>query len=85
MPVFDFGSERDEESLAKEGKKKEISLDYVKEIVVKNPTGWVIFSDNDKTLFEKEALKYFDENFEKMGDSLLIKGKVSVYRWGKLE
>lgn len=81
VQVFDFGTERGDEDIEEEGKVQEITLDYVKEIVAKNQSGWVVFSDNDETFIEKEALKYFEDNFEKIDDSSLVRGKISVYRW----
>ncbi len=80
--VFDFGSERSEETLAQEGKVKKITRAYVQEIIQKNPTGWVVIADNDESFVEKEAQDYFDANFELMKGSSLLNGDVRVYRWG---
>ncbi|MCK4635621.1 MAG: hypothetical protein KAT32_02060 [Candidatus Moranbacteria bacterium] len=81
IPVFDFGSERSVEDIEKEGKVHKITLEYVKEIVSENPSGWVVFSDNDRDFITKEAREYFDDNFEKVTDSSLVRGRISVYRW----
>ena len=82
ITVYDFGSERSEEKLALENKVKKVTLAQVEEIVAEKPTGWVVFSDNDRQFIEKEARAYFDEHMEKIDDSSLVRGKVSVYRWG---
>lgn len=81
VKVFDFGTERSEEQIAAEGKVKKITVEQVQNIVAQNPTGWVVFSDNDEQFITKEAQEYFEENFEEIYD-LLVKGKVKVYRWG---
>jgi hypothetical protein len=81
LPVFDFGSDRSGEVLAQEGKVKKITLAYLQGIRENNPSGWVVFSDNDKIFIEKEAREYIDENFQKIEDSPLIRGRVSVYHW----
>ncbi len=81
VQVFDFGTERSDKAIKAEGKVQEISLDYVKKIVTENPSGWVVFSDNDETFIEKEALKYFEDNFKKIDDSSLVRGKIKVYQW----
>ena len=81
MTVFDFGSERSEEKIKNEGKVKKITLEYVENIVAKNPTGWVVFSDNDKDFITKESRAYYDDNFKKIDDSSLVRGKVNVYYW----
>jgi hypothetical protein len=82
IPVFDFGSERSEEELVDEGKVSKITLENMESVVSKHPSGWVVFSDNDTKFITKEARVYFDEHFEKVTDSSLVRGKVSVYRWG---
>ena len=79
--VFDFGSERDDATLAKEGKVSKITLTQVEDIVSGHPSGWVVFSDNDEKFIEKEARAYFEQNFEKVND-IAVRGKISVYRWG---
>ncbi|XLQ20231.1 MAG: hypothetical protein ACKUBY_00430 [Candidatus Moraniibacteriota bacterium] len=80
LKVFDFGSERSEQQIAAEGKVKKITVDQVQNIISQNPTGWVVFSDNDEQFITKEAQEYFEENFEEVYD-LLVKGKIKVYRW----
>lgn len=81
IQVFDFGSERSTKDIKKEGKVHKITLEYVKKIVSENPSGWVVFSDNDRDFITKEAREYFNDNFEKVTDSPLVRGKISVYRW----
>ena len=82
IQVFDFGSERSTEDIKKEGKVHKITLEYVKKIVSENPSGWVVFSDNDERFITKESREFFDDNFDKITDSSSVRGNVSVYRWG---
>ena len=82
IPVFDFGSERSDEQLEEEGKVQKVTIAHVQNIVNEHPTGWVVFSDNDTKFITKEAEAYFDEHFEKVTDSTLVRGKISVYQWG---
>ncbi len=83
MQVFDFGSERSNQELKKEGKVQKITEDYVINIVNNNPSGWVVYSDNDKKFITKEAQKYFEENMIEINDSILVRGKVKIYKWGE--
>ncbi len=83
MQIFDFGSERDDEILQKEGKVKKVTKNYVEKIVKENPHGWVVYSDNDKKFITKEAREYFSENMKEINDSLLVRGKVKIYRWSE--
>lgn len=82
MQVFDFGSERNEKELKKEGKVKKITKDYVLNIVNNNSSGWVVYSDNDKKFISKESRKYFEENMVEINDSILVRGGVKIYKWG---
>ncbi len=83
MQVFDFGSERSNQELKKEGKVQKITEDYVINIVNNNSSGWVVYSDNDKKFITKEAQKYFEENMIEINDSILVRGKVKIYKWGE--
>jgi hypothetical protein len=83
MPVLDFGSERSDAQLKDEGKVQKITVVEIQKMTDKHPTGWVVFSDNDRQFITKEARQYFQDNFEKIDDSSLVRGKVSVYRWGE--
>jgi hypothetical protein len=83
MQTFDFGSERSEEELVAEGKVKKITRAYVEEIIAQHPRGWVVLADNDEQFVEKEALAFFEENFIRIDDSPLVRGKVNVYKWGE--
>ena len=82
MPVFDFGSERDEAQLEKEGKVKKITAAYVQDIMAQYPHGWVVLADNDETFVEKEARAYLAQHAVAITDSDLVRGKVTVYEWG---
>jgi len=81
IKVYDFGSERSLTQLQKEGKVKKITLSYLKEIIEtnKNHTIWMVFSDNDKKFITKEVRNYLADNFKKVNNSSLVRGKVSVY------
>ncbi len=81
IPVFDFGSERDESLLAKEGKVKKITAVYVQEIMVQHPRGWVVLADNDNVFVEKAARAYLAQHATAVTDSDLVRGKVTVYHW----
>jgi hypothetical protein len=83
IAVLDFGSERSEEDVKKEGKVLKVTRENVEDIVSENPRGWVVYSDNDTNFITKEAQAYFDENFEKVTDSPLVRGTISVYKWGE--
>ncbi len=83
IQVFDFGSEREEEKLKKENKVKKITKEYAQKIIKDNPSGWIIYSDNDKKFIEKEARKYFKDNLEEIDNSPLVRGKIKVFKWNK--
>lgn len=83
IPVFDFGSERSARDIAAEGKVKKITRVYVEEIVAAHPSGWVVLADNDEQFVEKEARQYFKDHFHEVTNSHLVRGKVTVYRWGE--
>lgn len=76
--VFSMGGER-----AEEGEKK-ITLEKLKEIMMNNPSGWIVYSDNDKNFISKDAQKYMEKNLMKI-DNLQTKGPIAVYHWGELQ
>ncbi len=71
VPVFDFGGELD---------KNKITLERLEKIIAENPSGWMIFSDNDEVFITKEAQSFIEEKMEKI-NNIQVRGKVSVYRW----
>jgi predicted neutral ceramidase superfamily lipid hydrolase len=73
--LFDFGGELAEEKLSQE---------EVEKIVSENPSGWIIFSDNDDAYIANDAITYMEKNLEKVSN-VNVRGKVSVYRWGYME
>lgn len=70
--IYDFGGELSEENF---------SLEELQAITKENPSGWVIYSDNDESYISKNARKYIEENMQKI-NAIAVRGKVSVYRWG---
>ncbi len=81
--VTDFGSERSQEKLDAEGKFAKITSDVLRDIQKENPTGWFVYTDNDENFISKDARVYAQENFQRITDSPLLRGKIFVYRWGK--
>jgi phage shock protein PspC (stress-responsive transcriptional regulator) len=73
VEVFDFGGELEKEKL---------SLEKIKDISEKNPNGWFIISDNDKTYISSEAIDFIEKNFEKVSNPQ-VRGDVMVYKWGE--
>ena len=69
--VFDFGGERT---------KKMISLVDLQNIMSTNPSGWIIYADNDEVFISKEARIFIEENLEKIND-IAVRGNIRVYRW----
>ena len=76
IKVFSMGGER-----AEEGEKK-ITMDKLTEIIKSNPSGWIVFSDNDENFISKDAQKYIEKNLVKI-NNLQTKGPISVYHWGE--
>ncbi|MFA6184294.1 MAG: hypothetical protein WC682_04295 [Parcubacteria group bacterium] len=74
MSVISLGGER------AEGDNKKITLNRLIEITTVNPSGWIIYSDNDKAFFSKDALTYIENNFKKI-DNLKVRGPINVYYW----
>jgi hypothetical protein len=78
MQVFSMGGER-----AQEGEKK-ITLEKLNEIIKNNPSGWIVYSDNDENFISKDAQKYIEKHLTKI-NNLQTKGPISVFRWGVLK
>jgi|GEM_PF-990593 len=81
--VFDFGSERTDDLLAAEGKVAKITLPILLEIIQNNPSGWVVYSDNDEAFISTEAREYMQANLDRVTDSPRVRGAIFVYRWGR--
>jgi hypothetical protein len=79
--VTDFGSERSEEQLEREGKLVRVTAQKLREIHDAHDAGWFVFADNDKEFISKDAIEYARNNFQQITDSSLVRGKVFVYRW----
>lgn len=75
MPVFSLGGERAEDS------EKEITLEKLAEIIKNNPSGWIVYSDNDEVFISKEAQNYIENNLKKI-NNIKVRGPISVYYWG---
>ncbi len=71
--TFDFGGELSTEKF---------KLADLQKIMAENPSGWLIFSDNDKDFIAEDAQKYAETNLEKI-NTIAVRGGISVYRWGK--
>ncbi|EKE21306.1 MAG: hypothetical protein ACD_7C00288G0006 [uncultured bacterium] len=78
IKVVSLGGERAEES------EKKIELEKLMEIVNKNNSGWIVYSDNDAIFLSKEAQDYIDKNLEKI-NNLKVRGPISVYYWNNVK
>lgn len=74
IKLISLGGERADED------EKKIELDKLVEIINKNNSGWIVYSDNDDVFFSKEAQKYIVDNLEKI-NNLKVRGPISVYYW----
>lgn len=81
VPVFDFGSERDADALAREGKAQKITLSYLQRIMTQHPHGWVVLADNDERFVTKEAQAYIQTHMTRVSHPR-VRGPISVWRWG---
>ena len=75
VKLFDFGGELAEEKL---------SLEQLKKISSENASGWFIFTDNDESYINNDAITYAEKNFEKISN-VKLRGEISVYRWSNIE
>ncbi|KKW05898.1 MAG: hypothetical protein UY41_C0038G0004 [Candidatus Moranbacteria bacterium GW2011_GWE1_49_15] len=73
VKVYDFGGERAE---------RKVSVEELTRIMETDRHGWVIFFDNDRLFFNKEARDYVENNLKKVEDKKL-KGDMEIYTWGK--
>lgn len=74
VPTFDFGGE-----LTKE----KFNLENLEKIMAENPSGWLIYSDNDKDYLSQDVQSYAENNLEKI-NAIAVRGGISVYRWGRI-
>jgi len=72
--VFSMGGERATDD------EKKITLEKLNEIMKNNPSGWIVYSDNDENFISKDAQKYIDKNLIKI-NNLQTKGPINVYHW----
>lgn len=82
VKVYDFGSERSAEAIKAEGKVRKITEKYLLEIMDTHPQGWMIYAENDEQFITREARALIAERGVKVTDSSLVRGDISVYRWG---
>lgn len=75
IKVFSMGGERATDD------EKKITLEKLTEIVKNNPSGWIVYSNNDENFISKDAQKYMNKNLTKI-NNLQTKGPISVYHWG---
>lgn len=76
--VFSMGGER-----AIEGEKK-ITLEKLTEIIKNNPSGWIVYSENDENFISKDAQKYIEKDMTQISN-LQTRGPIKVYHWGELK
>lgn len=72
VPTFDFGGELTTEKF---------NLEDLQKIITENPTGWIIYSDNDKDYLSEDVQNYVENNLDKI-NAIAVRGGISVYRWG---
>ena len=76
MKVYSLGGERSSKN------KRRLTLSRLQEIMEQNPSGWLVYSDNDENFITKEAQSYIKQHFKKI-KSRNIRGSITVWRWGK--
>jgi 4-amino-4-deoxy-L-arabinose transferase-like glycosyltransferase/phage pi2 protein 07 len=59
---------------------KKLTQEKLNEIMSKNSSGWIIYSDNDESFISKEAEEFIEKKLEKVSNSM-VRGPISVYRW----
>jgi hypothetical protein len=59
IKVYSLGGERSDED------ERKITLARLEEIIQANPSGWIIYSDNDSSFISKEARSYIENNLKK--------------------
>lgn len=69
------------ENIGGEVTRDKLTLERLQEIMTEYPRGWVIVSDNDTDFISRDAERFIERNMEKQSHSL-IRGNVSVWRWG---
>jgi len=73
VKTFDFGGELSRENF---------SVEELQKIILENPSGWFIYSDNDEDYISNEAEKYAEEKLERL-NAIAVRGKAKVYRWAR--
>lgn len=71
VTVYDFGGELSE---------NKFSLEELRDIMSRHPSGWFIASGNDTDYVSSAAERFIERNMERMSDSRL-RGDIVVYRW----
>jgi hypothetical protein len=72
--TFDFGGELSIEKF---------NLADLQKIMAENPSGWLIFSDNDKDYLSQDVQDYVEAGNLVKINVIAVRGGISVYRWGK--
>jgi len=72
--TYSLGGERAGED------EKKLTQERLENIMSKNLSGWIIYSDNDESFISKEAEEFIEKNLERVSNSN-IRGPISVYRW----
>jgi hypothetical protein len=71
--TFDFGGELSIEKF---------NLADLQKIMAENPSGWLIFSDNDKDYLSQDVQDYVEAGNLVKINVIAVRGGISVYRWG---
>lgn len=74
--TYSLGGERAENN------EDRITQEKLREIINANPSGWIIYSDNDESFITKEATTIIERDLEKVSNSN-VRGPISVYKWPK--
>jgi len=72
--TYSLGGERAGE------KEKKLTKERLLNILKKNSSGWIIYSENDENFISKEAEIIIEENLEEVSNSS-VRGPISIYRW----
>lgn len=72
--TYSLGGERADQE------EKKLTQKRLEETIITNPSGWIIYSDNDESFISKEAREFIDKNLEKVSNSK-VRGPISVYQW----
>lgn len=78
MKIFSLGGERATKL------EKKLTLKKLQDILKTNPSGWLVYSDNDTSFISKESRNYISKNLQKISNSR-VRGPISVWHWGDIK